>query len=201
MTWGWQRIAAVIGGGRMSHSHLLHSAVKLAEAANSVADEHMPETLAGIVKLHAGIAVASAFIPVPGADMAAAAANIWTMYIRINKELDLPFGENLIKSVGAGVATNIGGAVAGLLVAGTVAKFLPGLGTVAGVALVATTIYGVTIVSGIIYMNAIAALLRKKDASEISEADLKAATAAEMNNREALKDAIKAAGKEYKPDT
>jgi uncharacterized protein (DUF697 family) len=185
----------------MSGNHLAHAAIKLAEAVHKAADEHLPEKLSGIVKLHAGVAVGAALIPVPGADVAAAAANIWTMYVRINRELDLPFGENVIKSVGAGVATNIGGSVATSLVLGSALKLFPGIGTVPGIAIVGATVYGVTIVAGIVYMNAIAALLKNKSAADITEADLKAATSAEMKNKSALKEAIKAAGQEYKPET
>ena len=62
--------------------------------------------------------------------MAAAAINIWTMYARVNKELNLPFGDNIIKSLAAGVATNLAGALAGAVVVGSALKFLPGLGTI-----------------------------------------------------------------------
>lgn len=181
----------------MSEGHLVKAAFELAEALNKVADDHLTEKLAGIVKLHAGIAVASAFVPIPGADMAAAGANIWTMYVRINKETGLPFGENVIKSVAAGVVTNIGGAVAGLLVAGSALKFLPGLGTLGGAAIMAGTVYGVTIVSGIVYMKAIAKLLRSRGAGGVSESDIDAAVREEMSRTD-LKNMVKSEGKDYK---
>jgi uncharacterized protein (DUF697 family) len=183
----------------MSEGHLLHSAAKLVKAMNDTADDHLPEKLAGMVKLHAGIAVGAAFVPIPGADIAAAAANIWTMYVRINKELAMPFGENILKSVAAGVATNLAGAAVGFIVIGAALKFIPGLGTLGGAALMGTTIYGVTIASGIVYMNALTKLLESKSGGTITDADLEAAIAAEMKNKQAMKDLVKEAKKDYQP--
>jgi uncharacterized protein (DUF697 family) len=182
----------------MKDGHLIKAAMKLAQAADKIADQNLPEKLAEMVKLHAKIAVGSAFIPIPGADMAAAATNIWTMYVRINKELDLPFSENVIKSLAAGVATNVGSAAAGFIVVGSALKFIPGLGTVGGIALMAGTVYGVTIAAGIVYMNVIARLLEKQALENISEADLIAEAEREMQDKAALKDIIKSAKKDYK---
>ena len=70
-------------------AHLLHIAVKLVEAMDKGKEEALPQEIADVVKLHAKIAVGSAWIPVPGADVAAGAANIWTMYLRINSKLGM----------------------------------------------------------------------------------------------------------------
>ncbi len=184
----------------MKDGHLMDAAYRLCEAMNKVADDKLPGKLAGMVKLHSGLAVGSAFIPIPGADLAAAAANIWTMYARINGELGIPFTENMVKSVAAGVLTNLGGAVAALLAAGTVFKLVPGIGTLGGAAVIAGTIYGVTIVSGIVYMRAVAALVKNKNAATVSEAELKAATEAVMRDKSAMKDMIKEQRDSYKPN-
>lgn len=179
----------------MNHGHLAKAALELTEALNRVADQNLPGELAGIVKLHAGIAVASAFIPIPGADMAAAAANIWTMYVRINKELNLPFGENVVKSLAAGVVTNLAGAAASLLVVASVMKFVPGIGSLGGAAVMAGTIYAITIASGIVYMRAVAMLLRRQGAA--SEADLKAAADDILRDKAAMQSILKNAKEEY----
>lgn len=184
----------------MQEGHLLKSAFELAKALNDVADENLPSKLAGIVKLHSGIAVGSALIPIPGADMAATAANIWTMYIRINKELSLPFSENLVKSIAAGVMTNLGGAAAGFLVVGTLAKFVPGLGSIGGAAVMATTIYAVTLASGIVYMKAITKLLNAKRAENISEEDLKSAANEILRDKEGIRMILKEGKAGYKQD-
>lgn len=179
-------------------SHLLKSAVELTQALNKAVDENLPSKLGGIVKTHAAIAVGSAFVPIPGADVAAAAANVWAMYVRINKELDLPFGENVIKSIAVGAVTNIGVGTAGALVAGSIFKFVPGLGTISGAAVMATTIYAITIASGIVYMKAVTRLLKSKMKSEFTEADLRAATDEVLKDKDAMKTILKGGKEEYK---
>jgi uncharacterized protein (DUF697 family) len=183
----------------MDEGHLLRAAKELTEALNRVADENLPKDLAGIVKLHAGIAVASAFIPIPGVDMAAAATNIWAMYVRINKELALPFGENIVKSLAAGVLTNLAGAAAGFLVVGSALKFIPGIGTLGGAALMAGTTYAITIASGIVYMKAITKLLNRNLAADnVHAADLKTAADEILRDKDSMKTILKDAKKDYK---
>lgn len=173
-------------------------AAELAKALNLAADENLPGKLAGIVKLHAGIAVGSAFIPVPGADMAAAAANIWTMYVRINKELELPFSENLIKSIATGIVTNLGAAVITSMMVGSALKFIPGLGSVGGAAVMGATIYGVTMTAGIIYMKAISKLLSNKNSSQVNEENLKTAVEEIMKDKQSVQTILKTAKEGYK---
>lgn len=45
-------------------AHLLHIAVKLVEAMDKGAEESLPQEIADVVKLHAKLAVGSAWIPV-----------------------------------------------------------------------------------------------------------------------------------------
>ena len=177
---------------------LLKSAIDLAKALSDAVDEKLPVKLAGIVKTHAALAVGSAFVPIPGADMAAAAANVWAMYVRINRELHLPFGDNVTKSIAAGAATNIGVAAARVLVIGSVIKFIPGIGSIGGAAIMGTTIYATTIAAGIVYMKAITKLLRSKKVGEFTEADLKAATDEVIKDKDDMKTIIKEGKEEYK---
>lgn len=178
---------------------LMRAAVELVKAANKMADEQLPEKLANIVKVHAGIAVGSAFIPIPGADVAAATANVWTMYVRINNELELPFTQNFAKSVGVAVATNLGTNVAAFLVGAMLLKFIPVIGTAGGIAIMGATIFGITVVAGIVYMNAISALLRRKPAEDISAEDAAAAAREAMADKSGLKAMFKEAKKDYDP--
>ncbi|MCA1990759.1 MAG: GTP-binding DUF697 domain-containing protein [Coleofasciculus sp. S288] len=181
-----------------NQSQLFQVAVGLAKALNQQADESLPGKLAGIVKLHAGIAVASAFIPVPGADIAAAAGNIWTMYVRINRELELPFSENLIKSIATGIVTNLGAFAVGSMVVGSVFKFVPGLGSVGGAAVMGATIYGVTVAAGIIYMKAISKLLSTKNSGQVNEENLKTAVDEIMKDKQSVQTILKTAKEGYK---
>jgi uncharacterized protein (DUF697 family) len=182
----------------MEEGHLIKAAGELTQAMNRVADENLPGKLAGLVKLHAGIAVGSALIPIPGADIAAASVNIWTMYVRINKELGLPFSENALKSLAAGMATNLAGNAVGMI-AGSLLKFIPGVGSVGGAVIMGGTVYAITITAGIVYMRAVAKLLNSKSADRISADDLR--EAAETVSRSSdIQDIMKAAKKNYKAE-
>ena len=63
-----------------SDKTLIKTAIKLVELMDKTADQSLPTEIANVVKLHSKLAVGSAWIPIPGADMAAGAANIWGMY-------------------------------------------------------------------------------------------------------------------------
>ncbi len=182
----------------MEEGHLIKAAGELAKELDKAVDEYLPQKLAGIVKLHAKLAVGSAFIPIPGADIAAAGANTWAMYVRINKELNLPFSENVVKSLAAGVMTNVAAGAAALVVGASAIKLLPGLGTVGGIAVMATTIYALTIAAGIVYMKALTRLLRAKSADQITEADLKDAAHDVLKDKAAIREIVKDAKKSYK---
>lgn len=137
---------------------LLHAAVELVKVAHKELDKAMPARLARIVKMHAALAVGAALIPVPGVDMAAIAAAVWGMYYRINGELEMPFGENVVKSVATGVATNLAAGL-GALAVGEALKFIPVIGTLAGSVMMFTAAYALTLASGLVYMNVLTLLL------------------------------------------
>lgn len=170
-------------------NHVLHAAGELCKAMNETVDEHMPEKLAGIVKTHSAIAVGTALVPIPIADVAAAVTNIWTMYVRINKEVNIPFAENALKSIALGVVTNIGAGLVAGVVLGTVAKFIPGLGTLGGTIVMGSTVYAVTLASSVIYMKALTKLLasKVKNTCEMTEKDLDAAVKETMKDKDLIK--------------
>jgi len=190
--------------GYSSDDKVFKVALKLAKVAikgmDKVADKSLPKNLADIVKLHSKIAVGSSFIPIPGADVLAAAGNIWTMYARINNLLNMPFQENILKSIAAGVATNLGTYFAGSLIIGTASKIVPGIGSLFGTVLIAATIYGLTITSGIIYMNALTMLLESNNSGNINEADLKSSIDKIMSDKEAIKQVFNEAKNSYKKE-
>ena len=61
------------------------------------------------------------------------------MYIRINNKIGLSFSKNVMKTIGAGVATNLAGYVAMSGLASAI-KFLPGVGTVTAALLMSAAI-------------------------------------------------------------
>ena len=180
----------------MTDEKLLKLCWRLVKLLDKTADETLPQAIADVVKLHSKLAVGSAWIPVPGADVAAGAATIWGMYIRINNKLGLPFGENIIKSIGSGVATNLASYLA-VSALGSALKLIPGIGTIGGAIVMSASLYGVTLASGYVYLKALCALA-EKDGKNISEENLKDAVDNVMKNKDEIKGIIKEAKSEYK---
>lgn len=179
---------------------LTQAAFALVQALNQVTDENLPGKLAGIVKVHAGIGVGCVFIPVPGADLFAAVGNTWKMYVRINRELELPFTKNFVKSIATGILSNLASNTAMLAVVGfgSALKILPGAGTLASYAVMSATIYAATIAAGYIYMKALAVLLKNTNAGQVKEEDLKVAVAKVMEDKAAVQSIFKSAKESYK---
>lgn len=175
---------------------LLKNAHKLVELMDKTADKVLPQEIVDVVKLHSKIAVGSAWIPIPGADIAAGAATIWGMYIRINSKLGIPFGENVMKSIGSAVATNLTSSLAMAGVASAI-KFIPGIGSIGGAVLMSASLYAVTLASGWIYLQALCTLAEKK-AGNLSEKDLSNAVNDVLKDKEVIKDFVDSAKKTYK---
>lgn len=176
--------------------HLMHVAKELVVLMDKAADKSLPREISDVVKLHSKIAVGSAWIPVPGADVAAGATNIWTMYGRLNGKIGVPIGENILKSIGAGVATNLTSyvAVSGLASA---MKFIPGIGTVGGALIMSASLYAVTLVSGWVYLKALCIMAQRKG-DGITASDLKTAVDEVLSNKKVIKEVFTAAKKDYK---
>ena len=140
---------------------------------NDAAKYVLPEDIEKIVRKHAAIAVATAFIPIGGLDLVAATANVWTMYVRINNALGVKFSDNKMKSIGSAVVSNL---VQNLGVAAVVValKWNP-ISYVASVAVLTGALYGLTITAGWVYLKALTNMA-------LNDADI------ERSVKEALKD-------------
>ena len=114
----------------------------------------LPDEIVDCIQLHSGLAVAAAWIPIGGLDVAALTANIWTMYVRINKLLGISFSENMMKSIGSAVAANL---ASNLALTGIAAglKYIPFVGTITGGAIMSASMYGTTLGAAWIYLMAI----------------------------------------------
>lgn len=137
-------------------NNLLSTAFQLVEVykkINSAAAYVLPEEIVKIVKRHAKIAVGTAFIPVGGLDMVAATANIWTMYVQINKTLGIKFSDNKMKSIGSAIASNLVDNLGVMTVAAGL-KYC-GVGLFAGVAMMTGALYALTITAGWVYLKAL----------------------------------------------
>jgi uncharacterized protein (DUF697 family) len=146
---------------------LMHAVAKLAEEIDTTLKEQLGAELAKIIQTHALLGAAAGAIPVPGVDLAALTANTWTMYVRINKAANLPFSEHAVKSVALGIGTNLLSTIPALLfaaTAGSIVKFVPGLGTFAGMVADAAAYYATTLVAAFFYVKMLTMLIAQKRA-------------------------------------
>ena len=181
---------------KSAYVELYEAAVALVTVLDKTAEQLLPQEIVDVVKLHSKLAVGSALIPVPGADVAAGAANIWTMYGRVNSKVGISIRDNVLKTVGSGVVTNLASymAMAGL---GSAIKAIPGLGTITGTALMSASLYAVTLASGYIYVKALTLLANKGNGSiDITQID--SAVKEILGNKEVIKNFIKAAKSDFK---
>ncbi len=181
---------------KSGYIELYEAAEALVTVLDKTAEQLLPQEIVDVVKLHSKLAVGSALIPVPGADVAAGAANIWTMYGRVNSKVGISIRDNVLKTVGSGVVTNLASymAMAGL---GSAIKAIPGLGTVTGTALMSASLYAVTLASGYIYVKALTLLANKGNGSiDITQID--SAVKDILKNKEVIKNFIKAAKSDFK---
>ncbi len=118
------------------------------------------------------------------------------MYVLINKKVGISVGDNILKTIGAGVATNLASAAAVSTVASAL-KFIPGIGSLAGAALMSGTLYAVTLASGWVYLMALSYMLQNKG-KNFSANDLQQAVNKVLKESTFLKDFISSAKKSYK---
>lgn len=177
-----------------SEQQLLKAAVNLVKALDKGADQMLPQSIVDVVKLHSKLAVGSSFIPVPGLDLAGAAGSIWSMYVRINNKIGIPFGENVLKSLASGVATNLASYVAVSGVA-SVLKLIPGIGTVAGAVVMVAASYAATLASGWLYLKALTMAAEKKN---FSIEDVSLAMKSLFKDKAAINDFVNTAKSEYR---
>lgn len=160
------------------------------------ADNLLPQQIVDIVKTHSKLAVASSWIPIPGADLAAGAASIWEMYLRINKKIDVPFGENIIKTIGSGVATNLAGYIAVSGVASAL-KFVSFIGTIGGAVIMSAAQYALTLASGYVYLKALSFAAGRSSDGSITGDSLSSAVNEVLQETGFLKSFIEQAKKDY----
>lgn len=177
-------------------STILKVATKLVNLLDKGADAMLPQEIVDVVKLHSKLALASAWIPVPGADLAAGAASIWGMYIRINNKIGLKVQDNIIKTIASGVATNLASYAAASGVASAL-KFIPGIGTITGAIAMSATTYAMTLVSGYVYLKALV-YLAEKNKGQLDLSGLSDAVKKVLAEKSSIKELIETAKNNYK---
>lgn len=136
-------------------------AIAAVQFMDGTAKKVLPEEIASVVTMHAKIAVASAFIPVGGLDMAAATANVWTMYIRINSKLGLNFSQNTMKSIGSAVISNLAQNV-GIMAIAAGLKWT-GIGYLYSAGIMSGALYALTLTAGLIYLKSISLMTKNNN--------------------------------------
>jgi uncharacterized protein (DUF697 family) len=177
--------------------HAAEGAVKFYKEVELFGDGPKAKELSDVVKQHALLGLGAALIPIPGADLAALAVNTWTMYVRINKVLGVSFGDNVLKSIASGVIANIATLLPGLglgLLAEGVAKFIPGFGTIAGMAVGAVVNVGVMYAAGKVYIKALEKLIN--NGSSLTEENIAQAAKETAKEKAFVSEAYKE-GKEF----
>jgi len=182
---------------------LIMAAIELLKVLDKLADESLPQEIAGIVKLHskgaAVSAVASAWVPGVGsaAAVVASAGFIWSMYIRINRKISLSIPKSIIKTLAGGVATNLAAAAAAKLIASTLLSITK-VGAVGSSVIMGITCYALTLVSGFVYLKILTNIFKAgKDPSKLSASELKEAANSAIKS-ENIKELIKTAREDYK---
>jgi hypothetical protein len=177
---------------------------KTLEFSHHVIAENFSKDIADIVTSHsagaAASALASGWIPGAGAGIATtiSAGFIWSMYARINSTCQIPFSENVMKSLASGLATNLVSYILGGLAMSTLFSFFPGVGSIGASVIIGGTCYALTLASGIIYLKILTKLMNSGvDLSNVTEEELKA-KAADITQTMNIKETLENAKKEYK---
>ena len=142
-----------------------------------------------ITNLHAGIAGGLAIIPIPFASVPLVLGNLYTMYGRINSVVGVKFSENILKSIGGMIASNLavyGGAVA----ACQVIKFIPLFGSIGGALMECALNFATTKVSGALYCELLKVMADNGDIGEngqVNEAAAKRATENVCRDKDRIK--------------
>lgn len=152
------------------------------EGINGIVDANLPKEIAEIVKTHSlgatAAGLAAGWVPGAGgiAAVTASAGLVWMMYGRINSKIELPFHENIIKSVATGVATNLASYAFGTVVVSTFFSLFPVIGSIKASLIVGSACYALTVSSGYVYLKVLTKLFMSgKDPTSVRPDDFMAA--------------------------
>lgn len=145
----------------MSSAHLYHALKALQEATHNVIQQEdlvkVEKTIQTCAIVAAATGIGGGMLPGAGGVVmtAASVAAIWTMYVKINKELGISISGNALKSLASAMLTNIiagAGAYIAALVATTIISFIPILNFLALPA-EAIIAYIAVFASGVLYIK------------------------------------------------
>lgn len=161
---------------------------------------------AKIVRQHSWAAAATAAITImPGAGTVACVLAqttiVFSMYVRINRSMNIKISENKIKSLVSAIlgniATNAVGYIGGIA-ASTALSLIPGIGSTASTLIMGGLGYATASIAALVYGTAILAMTASgKNIETMSEDELKEALKNELDERNLSKD-FKNFSAEYK---
>ncbi len=185
----------------MSAAEKLQLAMKFMD---KIAKESLPKEIVDIVMFHSKGATISALgaglLPGIGGTTAlvVSAGFTWSMYTKINKKIGLTLSENMIKTIVAGVSTNIGAYALGGVVISSAMSFFPGIGTIGSSLIIGATMYALTLISGYIYLKILTKIFSTgEDPNKLSKEDWEKNTKIIIQTED-IKTMIQNAKEEYK---
>ena len=192
----------------MNPTPLLYFAVKaLGDASKGYLTEQqltkVQDTIMGCAVTAAIAGVGSGWLPGAGSLVASAAwvAAIWTMYVKINKDLNISIRDNILKSLASAFLTNIIASAGALIIgwaAAMVLSIIPGLGTVGAIAIDGMIGYITVFASGVLYINLLTKVMKAKGKLEFSESDDLGKMAKDIIKAGDVKSIMKEARQSYK---
>ena len=189
--------------------NILSSSLKsLSNSAHSYLKENQIDAAEDTIQTCSAIAavsgVGAGWIPGAGGVIAAGAmtATVWTMYIKINKDLGISMEKNLLKFIASAfvtnLASNVGGIVA-ILAVTSLLSFIPGVGSVPAAIITGIMGYVITYASAILYINFLTKILNVKGSfNNIHDKDELKDIIDKVNDEADLKEIAKEAKDEYK---
>lgn len=114
----------------MSDYAIKKAAREINKAIESIGDQRITD----ITRTHSMIAGAIGLIPIPVVGIPCVIGNIYTMYGRINARIGIKFSENILKSIGGMIVSNLSLGIAGIggSAVCNLIKFIPFIGTTIG---------------------------------------------------------------------
>lgn len=181
------------------------AAVTLCKSLHKAGPVVLGKEIAGVVEKHsigaAATGLGAAWLPGVGstAALAAGAGFVWSMYYRINAKIGIPFGKNILKSLGTAIAANlVSAAISSVVISSALSLILPGIGNVAASMLMAGVVFSLTWSCGLVYLKILTRFAKAGvDFNDVSEEDLKE-MADEVIGQTDVKEMMKQAKQQFK---
>lgn len=198
------RVNAKKKGKNQMNGLLFKASFALCKALRKAGPQVMGREIADIVDKHSigasAAALGSAWIPGAGGAVAtvAAAGFVWSMYVRINSKIGVPFSKNILKSLATAISANLASSVVGSVVVASALSFIPGLGNIGASVIMAAVAFSLTWSCGLVYLKVLTRFAEANiDFDTVDEDDLKT-VADEVLAEEDIKEMMKQAKDQFK---